>query len=387
MLERMQKIFQENRREWKEINEFLYHNPELGHQEFQASRLLAESLERHGFSVEKPFCNLETAFVGKYKRGEGGPKIAILVEYDALPGIGHGCGHNSFAVTSLAAGILIKNLLEEREGELWVIGSPAEETSGAKVDMAKAGIFDEMDVAMAAHPTGEAHKRSSVSQAMEALEFTFRGKTAHAAGEPHEGINALDGVLSLFHNINAMRQQTKDDVRIHGIISKGGEAANIIPDLAVANFYVRANLLKDLNPLVERVKNCAKGAALATGTELEIRNYETSFANLVTNQKLSEIYEKNLVLQGVSKILDDKGFGSTDMGDVSHCCPTIHPYYPLCQEKLIGHSVELAKASIGEEAYQGMQEAAIAMALTAKELLENPELLQKIREEFERTEK
>ena len=282
---------------------------------------------------------------------------------------------------------MLKNIMESEniQGQILVIGTPAEETNGAKVDMANQGVFDNIDVAMAVHPGGEAHFRSGSSQAMEAIQFTFKGKTAHAAGAPHEGINALDGVLMLFNAVNALRQQTIETARIHGIISNGGKAANIIPDLAVANFYVRAKTLDYLKGLVERVKNCAKGAALATGTTLEMMNYETSFADLVTNKKLSETYEKNLRSLGVTDIRSKESGGSTDMGDVSHCCPAIHPNFPLTTKHLTGHSVEFACASIAPEAYKGMKEAALSMALTAIDIFKDPELLKEIKEEFNTT--
>lgn len=380
--EKLSSIFDNYLEEFKTLNEYIYNNPELGNQEFKACAAHVEILKKHGFETTTNYANIPTAFLGKYSNGNGGPKVAILAEYDALPGIGHGCGHNIFGVTSIATGILIKEIMKDMVGEILVIGTPAEETCGAKVEMAKLGIFNDIDVAMAVHPTGEAHVRSGSSQAMEAIQFTFKGKTAHAAGAPHEGINALDGVILLFNSINALRQQTLETARIHGIISNGGKAANIIPDLAVANFYVRATTLSYLKELVEKVKNCAKGAALATGTTLEMENYETSFANLVTNEKLSQTYEKYLKLQGVEKIKDKESMGSTDMGDVSHCCPTIHPSFPLTTSHLTGHSVEFACASVQPEAYKGMKEAAIAMALTAIEIYTNPKLLEEIKTEF-----
>ena len=380
--EKLSTIFDKYLTEYKEANEYIYNNPELGNKEFKACKTLTTLLKNHGFETTTNYVNIPTAFIGKYISGNGGPKVAILAEYDALPGIGHGCGHNIFGVTSIATGIILKEVMGDVAGEILVIGTPAEETCGAKVEMAKAGVFDNIDIAMAVHPTGEAHTRSGKSQAMEAIQFTFKGKTAHAAGAPHEGINALDGVITLFNSINALRQQTLETARIHGVISNGGKAANIIPDLAVANFYVRAQTLSYLKELVEKVKNCARGAALATGTTLEIENYETSFANLVTNKKLSETYEKNLKLQGVTKVVDKEGFGSTDMGDVSHCCPTIHPSFPLTTKHLTGHSVEFACATIQPEAYKGMKEAAVAMALTAMDIFTNPTLLEEIKEEF-----
>lgn len=385
--EKLSQLFENYKNEFVELNEYLYNNPELGLQEFKACAAHTTILEKYGFNVTKNFAGLETAFQASFKNSTEGPRIAILAEYDALPGIGHGCGHNIFGVTSIATGILVKELMKDIPGEILIIGTPAEETNGAKVDMAQKGVFNNIDIAMAVHPSGEAHYRSGVSQAMEALQFTFKGKTAHASGAPHEGINALDGVLMLFNSVNALRQQTLETARVHGIITKGGEAANIIPDLAVANFYVRAKSLEYLKGFVERVKNCAKGAALATGTTLEITNYETSFANLVTNNKLSETYEKNLKSLGVTDIRDKESHGSTDMGDVSHCCPTIHPYFPLTTSHLTGHSVEFASASIAPDAYKGMKEATLAMALTALELFENKELLNEIKEEFKNTKK
>ncbi|WP_410208499.1 M20 family metallopeptidase [Fusobacterium sp.] len=384
LIKRFSTLFENNLKELRTINEFIYENPELGHKEFKACATLTESLKNHGFEVTTNYCNMPTAFLGRYRSGNGGPVVAILAEYDALPGIGHGCGHNSFAVTSLGSAIILKDVMKESEvdGELLIIGTPAEETSGAKVQMAKEGVFKNVDIAMAVHATGEMHKRSGHSQAMEALQFTFIGKTAHAAGNPYDGINALDSVIILFNSINALRQQIRETARIHGIITKGGEAANIIPDLAVANFYVRANSLEYLKELVKKVKSCAKGAAIATGAQLLIENYETSFADLVTNKTLSKLYEKNLRALGVDEICDSKPSGSTDMGDVSHCCPTIHPYFPLCKRYLIGHSTELAQATIQPEAYKGIKEAAIAMALTAMDIFNNSSLLHEIKKEF-----
>ena len=386
MVEKLRTIFKNYLGDFKEINEYIYHNPEMGNREYKACEAHKKLLEKHGFTVETGITGLETAFIGKYSTGKLGPRIAFLAEYDALPEIGHGCGHNILGTTSDAGAILAKEIMEDLGGELLVIGTPAEETNGAKVHMAQHKLFDNIDVAMIVHPKSEAHYRSTSSQAMEAIQFTFRGKTSHAASAPHEGINALDGVITLFNSINALRQQIPSDARIHGIITNGGAAANIIPDLAVANFYVRSPKLKDLKILVEKVKNCAKGAALATGTTLEIENYETSFADLVTNQKLSETYEKNLRLQEITDIRTPISTGSTDTGDVSHCCPAIHPYFPLTTKHLTGHSMEMAKASIEEEAYKGMEEASIAMALTAIDILKDKNLLEEIKKEFRESE-
>ena len=369
LLQNLSKKYDEIFKDLKELNEYIYKNPELGRKEFKACEAHKNILKKYGFKVTDNYIGIETAYLAEYSSEKDGPKIAYLAEYDALPEIGHGCGHNALGTASVGAGILLKDFVDEFGGTVYVYGTPAEETLGAKVDMAEAGCFDNIDAAMLSHPTGKSHERSGTSQAMEALQFTFKGKTAHAAGDPYNGINALDGVIQFFNSVNALRQQTKESARIHGIISNGGEAANIIPDLAVANFYVREATTKEMVKLSERVKNCAKGAALATGTELKIENYEYTFKHLVTNETLSDVYVKNLKLQGIEDIPVSKPSGSSDCGDVSHHCPTIHSYFPISKCELTGHSIEFAKASISEEAYKGMKEAVLALAMTGKDIL------------------
>ena len=387
ILNKLENKFSEIFGDLKELNEYIYKNPELGRKEFKACEAHKNLLKKYGFEIEENYIGIPTAYLAKYSSGKKGIKIGYLAEYDALPEIGHGCGHNILGTTSIGAGILLKEYIDEFGGEVLIFGTPAEETFGAKVDMAEAGCFDDIDVAMISHPTGKNHEKSGTSQAMEALQFTFRGKTAHAAGDPYNGINALDGVIQFFNSINALRQQTKTSARIHGIISNGGEAANIIPDLAVANFYVREATTKDMLKLSERVKNCAKGAALATGTSLEIENYEYTFKHLVTNEKLSSIYTKNLELQGIKDIPISDPTGSSDCGDVSHHCPTIHTYFPISKCELTGHSIEFAKATITEEAYKGMKEAIFALVMTGKDILSDPNLLKEIKDEFNQMKK
>lgn len=387
ILNKLENKFSEIFGDLKELNEYIYKNPELGRKEFKACEAHKNLLKKYGFEIEENYIGIPTAYLAKYSSGKKGIKIGYLAEYDALPEIGHGCGHNILGTTSIGAGILLKEYIDEFGGEVLIFGTPAEETFGAKVDMAEAGCFDDIDVAMISHPTGKNHEKSGTSQAMEALQFTFRGKTAHAAGDPYNGINALDGVIQFFNSVNALRQQTKTSARIHGIISNGGEAANIIPDLAVANFYVREATTKEMLKLSERVKNCAKGAALATGTSLEIENYEYTFKHLVTNEKLSSIYTKNLELQGIKDIPMSDPTGSSDCGDVSHHCPTIHTYFPISKCELTGHSLEFAKATITEEAYKGMKEAIFALVMTGKDILENENLLKEIKDEFNQMKK
>ncbi len=386
MKKKIEMLYEEYAGDLHKLSKYIYENPELGRKEVKAAKAHVEILKGNGFHVDEGVLGIETAFIASYTSQKKGPKVAFLAEYDALPEIGHGCGHNILGAASTGAGLLLKEFIDEIGGEVWVYGTPAEETDGAKVDMAKAGLFDNLDVAMAVHPTGKKHIKSGTSQAMEAIRFEYHGKTAHAAGMPHEGINALDGVLNLFNTINAMRQQVKDGDRIHGIISKGGEAANIIPDYAAADFYVRSDTRKNLGELVERVKNCAKGAAMATGTQVEISNYEYTFEDLVTNEKLSEVYVDNLKMLGVDDIGEGKETGSTDMGDVSYCCPVIHPYFPISGQELIGHSIEFAEATQSEEAKKGMKEAVMAMVLTGIQVIKDEKILGEIRDEFSQIE-
>lgn len=382
MIMKAENFYSDHVDELVKLNYYIYKNPELGNQEIKARNAHTNLLEKNGFQIEKEFIGIKTAFKATYTSKKNGPNIAFLAEYDALPKIGHGCGHNILGTASTGAGLILKELIEELGGKVMVIGTPAEETDGAKVDMAKAGVFENIDIVMSAHPTGKFHVESGSSQAMEAIRFKYFGKTAHAAGSPHLGINALDGVITLFNSINAMRQQICETDRIHGIITNGGEAANIIPDFCSADFYIRSKSDKELKILSERVKKCAEGAALATGTKLEMENYEYSFKDLITNNKLSEVYTKNLKLLGIKEIKKGKEAGSTDMGDVSYCCPTIHPYFPISEDELIGHSIEFAQASITEKAYEGMKEAILSMVMTAVDIIKNADLLQEIKDEF-----
>ncbi len=366
----------------------IYDNPELGNEEYNSCKLHVELLRKHGFNVEENYLDEKTGFKAEYKSKKEGPTIAYMAEYDALPGIGHGCGHNILGATSTGAGITLKNLLDEIGGTVIVFGTPAEETNGAKVTYAEKGAFNNVDVAMVCHPS-TVHQRSGTSLAMEAIQFEFYGKTSHAASSPEKGINALDGVINTFNNINAMRQHIRSDARIHGVIADGGKAANIVPDYAKAQFYVRAKTKTYLIELVERVKNCARGAAIATGAKLEISNYELSYDNLVTNKKLSDLYCENLSKLTDAKIHDqDNSFGSLDAGNVSHICPTIHPYFSITtDESITGHTIEFAEATKTSYAYEQTKIAIQALAITGAEIITNKELLNEIKEEFNKAEK
>ncbi|MFP7735718.1 M20 family metallopeptidase [Priestia aryabhattai] len=367
-----------------DVSKYIGQNPELGHEEFKACKALTDVLKEQGFTVEIGTCDLPTAFTAVYDSQKPGPSIGFMAEYDALPDLGHACGHNLIGTMSIAAGIGLSKAVAETGGKIYVYGTPAEETRGGKVTMAEQGIFNHLDVAMMVHPY-YCHQKSGRSLAMDAIQFEFFGKSAHAAAAPHEGINALDGVLQTFNSINALRQHVKPDVRIHGVITEGGKAANVVPDYAVAQFYVRASTRAYVDEVTDKVKACANGAALATGTKLKISNYEFSYDDMQTNQTLSDVYTKNLISLGVDEqsIKEDQGdHGSLDMGNVSQVVPAIHPYIQICDDYFVCHTHEFREAALSEQGREAMILGAKTMALTGYDVLTNQTLLQKIKEEF-----
>ena len=351
-----------------EINDYIYANPELGNEEFKSSSKLIAFLEEHNFTVEKGLLGIETSFRAIYDSKKPGATIGYLCEYDALPEIGHGCGHNMIGVMSSAAGIALSKVIDEIGGKIIVYGTPAEETNGAKVVFAEEGIFDELDVAMLVHPS-DVNMKSGTTQALYPLEFRYKGKTAHAASCPQNGVNALNSVIQLFNGIDALRQHVTPDVRMHGIIVKGGVAANIVPDEAVAQFYFRAATKETLDDILEKVKRIAEGAALMTGATLEMERYEFPNDNLVTNENLSEAFNENLRALGITEIKPPKSSVSSDIGNVSHKVPTIHPYIQVSSCKAPGHTVELAEATVSDLGHERLLTGAMALAYTGYDVL------------------
>ncbi|WP_163102680.1 M20 family metallopeptidase [Peribacillus alkalitolerans] len=364
------------------ISQYIYEHPELGDEEYQSSQKLMEFLNDHGFQVVKGIVGRETAFKAIFDSGKPGPNVAFLCEYDALPGIGHGCGHNLIGTMSMGAGVALSKVLEHTGGKITVLGTPAEETNGAKVPMAEQGIFADIDAALMVHPSGESYE-SGESLAMDALQFEFFGRTSHAAASPHEGINALDGVLQLFNGINALRQHVKQDVRIHGIIKDGGTAANVVPEYARAQFYIRSMDRQYLNEVVEKVKNIAQGAATMTGAELKISNYELSYDDMKTNHALSSAFTHNMKLAGVNEVLPAKdSYGSIDMGNVSQVTPAIHPYIGLGKPDLIAHTRDFAELTVSDAGKITLLQGIQALAFTGYDVLTDKDLLAEMKREF-----
>ncbi|WP_404428098.1 M20 family metallopeptidase [Sutcliffiella horikoshii] len=374
-----------HKNDFYEISTYIGENPELGHEEFKSAKVLSDNLSEHGFNVEIGICNLPTAFEAVFDSGKPGPTIGFMCEYDALPEIGHACGHNLIGTMGIAAGVATSKVIQETGGKVIVFGTPAEETKGGKVTMAEQGVFDKLDVAMMVHPL-HSYVKSGSSLAMDAIQFEFFGKPAHAAANPEKGINALDAVIQTFNGINALRQHVTSDTRLHGIIPEGGKAANVVPDYAVAQFYVRAKTRSYVNELVEKVKSIAEGAAMMTGATMKMSNYELSYDNMVTNETLSNIFSEQLISLGVDseEIVENRdGSGSLDMGNVSLVVPSIHPYIKICNELYSCHTTEFRDAALSEQGKEAMILGAKAMASTAYELLTKQELHKKIKEEFD----
>ena len=365
----------------------IHEDPELGLQEFHAVAALTELLEKHGFAIEKNVCGLETAFIASYKGAKPGPVIGFLAEYDALKGMGHACGHNMIGALACCNAIALKDAVDEYGGEVQVIGAPAEETAGGKVNLAEAGRYDSLAVAMMAHPYNR-HAASGTMSAIDSQRFEFFGKAAHAGGAPFEGINALNGVLETFSQINALRQHITPDAKISGIITNGGKAANIVPDYASAEFYIRANSSAYLRGLSEKVKNCARGAALGTGTRLEITNFEGWYDDLHTNRTLCERAVKYTKEFGVTQGMEPyNATGSSDIGNVSYRCPSIHQWFDVTNDTSVGtHTEGLCIGADSDYGYEQMFLVSKAFVKTAEDVLTDPAFLAAIREEFERAE-
>ena len=352
-----------------DMNRFIHDNPELGNQEYKAVEKLTTFLKEHDFEIKCPVAGLDTAFEAVYDSGKPGLSVAYLCEYDALPELGHGCGHNMIGVISAGAGVALSKVIDEIGGKVYVFGTPAEETNGAKVTMTEAGLFNKMDAVMMVHPSGFTTE-SGTSLAMEALQFDYTGRPSHAAASPENGINALNAVIQLFNGVDALRQHVTPDVRMHGIITNGGVAANIVPEHATAQFYIRAATKEYLAVVKEKVLGIAQGAALMTGATLEVSNYELSYDDLKTNAVLSETFNENLRSLGITEIHKHrKGTGSVDIGNISNVCPTIHPYIGIADCEITGHSQQMGDATVTDFAHDRLITAAVALAYTGYDVL------------------
>lgn len=362
----------------------IHAHPELGDAEFFAVQILTGYLAAKGFEVEKGTAGQETAFVATYRSHaeEKGCHIAFCAEYDALPEIGHACGHNLIAGASVAAAVALAGTSPGHPYTLSLIGTPNEEGRGGKIDLIRGGVFDHVDLAMMFHPdylTCVNYK----SMACRTFTFIFSGQNAHAAANPWDGRNALDGVILTFNGINALRQHLRDDVRIHGMVTDGGQAVNIIPDRASAEFCIRSMDNSYLDEVVEKVLNCARGAALATDTGLTIEETEYPYDAMLTNRTLGDLFWESLhEVSGRTWTEEEPGLGSTDMGNVSLVVPSIQPNVAITDDKVAVHTVEFARLSDTPQAYETMLVVGEALALAGFKALQDPSMLQRIKQEF-----
>lgn len=385
--ERVSKIVDRLAPELRKLALDIHDNPELGLQEYKACAWQKELLGRYGLAIEENFCDIETSYKAVYKGRKPGPKIAFLAEYDALPELGHGCGHNLIAMVSVGCGIACREFADEYGAQIDVIGTPAEETAGTKVPMSAKGVFDGYDAVMMAHPAF-ANAESINTIAMDAYKIEFFGRPAHAAAAPHEGINALDAMINFFNLVNAMRQQTKPDARIHGIITDGGKAANVIPDYTAANFYIRANRVADVKKLAERVRNCAAGAALGTGCTYKMEYNEENFKDTCTNKALNNLAVDNIqpfLSEPIYRLGDIHAPGSSDLGDVSYEAPAIQVIFKIGEYPNPmggGHTPEMAAAAGSEYGINNGLNFVKGLVMAAIELMTKPEALAAVKEEF-----
>ena len=363
-----------------EISHALHDKPEIRFEEHEAAGRLTAELDEFGFAVERSVAGLDTAFVATY--GSGEPVVGILAEYDALPKIGHACGHNLIATWAIGAGIALRRVLPEGAGTLKVIGTPGEEGGGGKVFMAEAGVFNGLAAAMMMHPRDVTYLDRG-SLAINRFTVEFFGKSAHASSAPENGINALDAVLQVFFSINALRQAFKPHTRVHGIITHGGDAPNVIPDYTAADFLLRSNDQTYLDELTERFLAIVEAAALATGCRAETTR-GVSYKQRVSNTALVETFGANLDALGIPHEIPaaDAGVGSSDIGDVSQLVPTIHPYLQICERGIGGHTPAFAAAAASARADELLVNGATALAWTAADVLLRPDLLTELRGSF-----
>ena len=365
-----------------QISMTLHANPEIAFEEVRSAALLCDTLEKHGFAVERGVGDLPTAFRAEAKGNGTEPTIAILAEYDALREIGHACGHNIIGTAAIGAGIAAKTVLDQLPGRVLVIGTPAEEGGGGKIKLLDRGVFHDVDAAMMVHPSGYTMVNRA-SLASNRLKIEFTGKASHAAGSPEDGINALEAVILTFNNINALRLHLKPDARVHGIITHGGTAVNIIPEYAAAQFSVRARTQRYADQILARVIQCAEAGATATGAQLQY-TVTPGYLDIVPNGVMARRFAENWRAIGVQvhEPRPNERIGSTDMGNVSHALPAIHPYIAIAPDGTPGHSVEFREAAISPDGHAGLLNAAKAMAMTTIDLLSDRQLMQQVKQEF-----
>ena len=369
--------------ELRDLSDEIWRNPELGFQETTAHAVITQFLEGKSFAVERSFCGIKTAFRATF--GSGRPNVCVICEYDALPEIGHACGHNLIAEAGVAAGLGVKAALEASgapKGTVTVMGTPAEEGGGGKAYLIEKGAFDDIDLAVMVHPA-PATALMPKYLAVAFLRVTYIGKAAHAAAFPWEGVNALDAAVVAYNSISVLRQQMKPDCRVHGVITNGGTKPNIIPEKTVMEYMVRAPDRVELKSLVSKVRTCFEAAGLATGCQIDIRNTAPSYDNLISNGVLSRLFAANLKSMNIPFSHTTKLGGSTDMGNVSHTIPAIHPKYAIGSGKESIHTRSFTEQTNMPASHHATLEVAKCMAFTCLDVMTSEKLQEEIRDTFE----
>ena len=373
--------------EWSDrlvaVSHDIHANPELNFAEHHAHAALVELLSSAGLDVEPHAYGLDTAFAARAGHGSG-PLVAVLCEYDALPGLGHACGHNVIAAAGAGAGIAAARVVDELGGRLVVLGCPAEEGGGGKIDLIEAGAFAHVDAAMMVHPADADLTRMEII-AVAQYRVRYTGLASHAAAAPQRGKNALDAAVLGYVNVAALRQHILPSERVHGIFTEAGEAPNVVPRTAEAIWFVRSPTLAGLERLTERVHRCLRAGADAAGCEISIREENRTFADMVDNQVLLERFAANAASLGrtMSEPRSDRTVvGSTDMGNVSHVVPSIHPIVKVAPGGVAIHTADFVRYAAGDQADQTVVDAAKAMALTVSDLWRQPDLVEAARTEF-----
>lgn len=376
-----------NAKIYQDISLAIHAKPEVSDFEYFASQTLSEQLKKEGFEIELPAAGHRTGFAATYKSNKPGPTVVFLAEYDALAGLGHGCGHNVFGATSSLAGAALKSIVDQIGGEVRVYGTPGEEggqNGSAKGSFVKKGYLNDVDFALCTHPGSSPEDGLSTrNYACAPVDIEFWGKPAHAAGCPQDGINALDAQILTYAAIGVLRQQLTDRIRIHGVIVEGGTAPNVIPEYTKAKYYIRAADIDTLHELYEKVENIVKGSALQTGCTSSMKLYQNLVENMVLTPSLDAIYEKYITELGntVKHVEDVIMPGSSDVGNISQVVPTIQPHISITDVQIAGHSQDMVNASCSQKAMDAIVKGAKVLAFTALELFENPEELVKVKED------
>ena len=373
---------------YRQIALDIHAKPEVSNYEFFACKRLSEQMEKEGFEVKVDIAGHRTGFTATYSSGKPGPVLAFLAEYDALNGIGHACGHNLFGATSCLAAAALKQVIDENGGEIRLYGTPGEEggeNGSAKGSFVREGYFRDVDAALCVHPGSDHHELTHPEIACAPIRIEFKGKASHAASAPENGVNALDAMILVFNAVGLMRQQLPSDVRIHGIITKGGDAPNIIPDYTEAKFYVRAATVKRMMDVYHKLERITEGAALQTGCTGVLEPTQRNLVeNIVPTPSFDAVYKEKLESLGETVEVDKvQPLGSSDVGNVSQVIPVIQPMIRISDVPVAGHSIEKREACRSESGLRSIVIGAEALALTALELIQKPELLAKIKKDHE----